>query len=268
MSESLNITTICTLDRIKDLYRFIDLAHSCMPRAKIFVALVKKGADDTYMWRMVEDKLARCQHIVVVRSVEFDESDNWGRLIYYDRLKSKLTTIFDLNRMLYVDVDVDVICDLSKVWNEVAIQCRAGATIDPWQDESENEIYSKLHDGDSSPLYQTGFMCIKDPDRMLSKEIGEIFDDLRGFEYLDRSIMPGTLLWNIWLQGQPEGDDRTSTLDRIWHTTFFGRDEIFGTNALHFNGPFKSLRHHCSYAYDIYHGTTIKVAPEVGEYLW
>lgn len=266
----LDITTICTLDRIKDLYRFIELTQANTPETRIHVALVHMPNETPSDWFSTEVKLAD-RPGVITRSVKFNELENWGRLIYFDILKSKLTNIFDLNRMLYIDVDVDVVSDLSDIWSDIGMGSRAGATVDPWQSEEEPEYLSRLCAGKSyaEPLiYQTGFMCIKDPDRTLSKEVGDIFAEFRGYEYLERSIMPGTLLWNMWLIGYPDGERQITTLSDSWHTTFFGGDRIFNARALHFNGPFKHIRHHCTYQRDYWKGNTITISPAVGEYIW
>lgn len=270
----LDITTMCTLDRIKDLYRFIELALENTPGARIHVALVQMPTDDPKAWYSAEAKLASRSE-VVTKMVKFNELDNWGRLVYFDVLKSKLTNIFDLNRMLYIDVDVDVIDDLTPVWSDIPewpSPCmRVGATYDPWHSDSEIAIFDKLTKGSSAhwvDLYQTGFMCVKDPDRTLSKEVGAIFDDLMGFEYLEQSIMPGTLLWNLWMYGYPDSISRTKAIEHVWHTTFFGGDRIFDARSLHFNGPFKHIRHHCTYQKDHWKGNTITLSPAVGEYIW
>jgi hypothetical protein len=109
----MNIVTICHLDDWVEthLTRFIHLTRKAMPSADLHV-LVPTTSRDTEQSKTAFAKSAE-PYFKTVKFVNHAEMN--GRLLYYDLLRAESTELLNIKECLYIDVDTDVLEDMSDI---------------------------------------------------------------------------------------------------------------------------------------------------------
>jgi hypothetical protein len=111
--EPLNIVTMCMLDGwIKEhLRRFVHMARLNVPKARLHLLIPSDHIN------LTKDEQALCallsQHFKDLQVIQ--KQDIPGRLLYFDLARAYALDVFGLKEALYVDVDSDILTDISDI---------------------------------------------------------------------------------------------------------------------------------------------------------
>lgn len=231
----MNIVTICSTNWIDHLDRFLYFAKKAMPMANIHVLLVYSKAQDTTDFLVkVKDTL-----LTLVKAVRFTtEIEMPGRLMFYDYVRSELLNAFHLTEALYVDVDVDILQDVSDL-PTLAPDAEIMACLDPYGPTNSVQVAFKQYDITWGGLnYQIGALYMR---QSFEQEFKQLVREQR--IPMAGEFMPGSAIWNVILHRH-----KAAVIPETYHACWQRGLALLTTKIIHFNGPvWQKLRLHCTY---------------------
>lgn len=218
----MNIVTICQLDDWIEIHlkRFLYFARRAMPHAAIYLIVPLTGAES-------DDAIATLQEGLdaYVTGVKFVPKPNLpGRLVDFDLLKAAALDLLPIEEGLFIDVDIDILEDLSHI--PTLSQNELLWTADSVKTGTISHGLTRYGLADNVPHMQPGMFYMR---RSFALEFERLF--FSGAAELS-SFVPGSIIWNIIVRES----ESAFLLPEETHVTIWAPEKLHAAKAVHFVG--------------------------------
>lgn len=231
----MNIVTICSTSWLDHLDRFIYRTRLSMYLASLYVLVVYDKAKDP-IDRLAKLRAALLPHVQGLMFTTVTEMP--GRLMFYDAVRTTLLDIFKLPEALYLDVDADILQDLSDI-PLLNVDAPVIASVDPMPPmEDTRKAFEAYNIPKEAINYQNGLLYMR---RSFKQEFEQIMSEDK--IQLAGSFMAGSAIWNVILHRH-----KAPVVPLTHYVCWQHSTAMLHSKIIHFNGPiWQKLRLHCTY---------------------